>query len=128
MTNIFILIFYKLLNSIFLSDQQFFRYITCFTSTAKKTASEILERAKFESKLIADEAAKEIEREIEQKMKLADEKIERAQNAAVENIRTKAIEDAIEVAKEILAKELQSSQTSEKSVEKSLRLIASNIS
>lgn len=96
-------------------------------TAAERQATEIVERAKFESKLIADEAEKEIERELERKMKMADEKISRAQEAAMENIRHKAIEQAIEAATETLKNELQTAKTSEKLVEKSLRLISSDI-
>lgn len=98
------------------------------SSAAERSANEIVERAKFEAKLIADEAEKEIEREIERKLALAEEKIARAQDAAVENIRKKAVENAIDSAAETLRKEFQTAKSSEKLVDKSLRLISNDIS
>jgi len=94
---------------------------------AEKNAQEIIERAHFEAKLIADEAEKEIEREIEQKMQLAEEKITRAKDQAMENVRKSAVDNAIAAASKILSEEFQTSKNSERLVEKSLRLISSDI-
>lgn len=96
------------------------------SAAAERNASEIIERAKFEAKLIADEAEKDIEREIERKMKIAEEKIQRAEVAAVENVRKKAVEKAIEAASEAIRKELTGAK-SEQLVEKSLRLISNKL-
>ncbi len=98
------------------------------SAEAERTASEIVERAKFDAKLIADEAEKDIEREIDRKMKIAEEKIKNAESAAVEHVRNRAVEIAVNAATEILTKELQAEKTSEKLVEKSIRLISSNLS
>ncbi len=94
---------------------------------AERMADEILERAKFEAKQIADEAEKEIEREIERKMKLAEDKIKRAEDAALENVRRKAVESAIEAAREILEGELAKSDKKQKLIDKSIKLISSNV-
>ncbi len=95
---------------------------------AEQNAQEIIERAHFEAKLIADEAEKEIERELERKMAMADEKISRAKDAAVEHVRVRAVDNAIAAATKTLSEEFQSTKSSEKLVEKSLRLISSDIS
>jgi F-type H+-transporting ATPase subunit b len=94
---------------------------------AERTANEILERAKFDSKQIADDAEREIEREIERKMKLAEEKIQRAEAQSLENIRKKAVESAIEAAKDILKNELAGKANKDKLVDKSIRLVSANV-
>lgn len=98
------------------------------SAAAERTANEIIERAKFEAKLIADEAEKDIEREIENKMALVEEKINRAKDQAVEHVRTRAVDNAIADASKILQEEFKSSNKSEKLIEKSLRLISGDIS
>lgn len=94
---------------------------------AEQNANEIIERAHFEAKLIADEAEKEIEREIENKMQLAEEKITRAKEQAIENVRKSAVEKAIAAASKTLSEEFSNSKTSDKLIEKSLQLISSDI-
>ena len=94
---------------------------------AERTANEIIERARFDSKQIADDAEREIEREMERKIKLAEEKIGRAEAQALENIRKKAVESAVEAAKTILTNELSNKANKDKLVEKSIRLMSSNV-
>jgi F-type H+-transporting ATPase subunit b len=73
---------------------------------ADRGAQEIIERARFESKQIADDAEKEIEREMDRKIKLAEEKIARAEASALESVRTRAIEAGMEAAKNTITSQL----------------------
>ena len=93
---------------------------------ADRGAHEILERARFESKQIADDAEKEIEREMERKIKLGEEKIARAEASALESIRTRAIEAGIEAAKAIITKQL-SGDKAKSYTQKSAELISKKI-
>jgi F-type H+-transporting ATPase subunit b len=65
---------------------------------SENTAHEILERARFEVKQIADESEKELEREIARKMQMAEDKIARAKEAAIESVKKQAIEAALDAA------------------------------
>ena len=97
------------------------------SKAAEQNANEIIERARFEAKLIGDEAEKEIEREIEYKMQLAEEKITRAQSVAMEHVRTRAVDNAIAEATKVLSEEFQNPKSSERLIEKSLHLISGNL-
>ena len=92
---------------------------------AENLATEILERAKFEAKQIAHDSEKEIEKEIDRKMKLAEAKIKRAEETALENVRKQAIDIAVKTAGEILAKE--SGKAAEKTLASSLTVISNSI-
>lgn len=94
---------------------------------ADRGAHEIIERARFESKQIADDAEKEIEAEMERKMKLAEEKIARAESNAVESVRTRAVQSAVEAAREILTKELSADAKAKSYIQKSAELISKKI-
>jgi F-type H+-transporting ATPase subunit b len=65
---------------------------------SENTAHEILERARFEVKQIADESEKELEREIARKMQMAEDKIARAKESAIESVKKQAIEAALDAA------------------------------
>ncbi len=93
---------------------------------ADRGAHEILERARFESKQIADEAEKEIEREMDRKVKLAEEKIARAEASAVETVRTRAIEAGVNAAKQIITSELSGAKA-KAFTQKSAELISKKI-
>lgn len=78
---------------------------------ADRGAHEILERARFESKQISDDAEKEIEREMDRKVKLAEEKIARAEASALESVRTRAIEAGIDAAKKEITNQLSGAKS-----------------
>lgn len=94
---------------------------------ADRTAAEIIERARFETKQIADEAEKEIEAEIERKMKLAEEKIARAESNAIETVRTRAVEAAIAAAEQVISKELSAEKKAKSMLEKSIDVISKKV-
>ena len=94
---------------------------------ADRNAAEIIERARFESKQIADEAEKEIEAEVERKIKLAEEKIARAESNAIESVRTRAVEAAISAAKDELEKQLSTGKQAKTLLEKSINVISQKI-
>lgn len=93
---------------------------------ADQSAHEIIERARFESKQIADEAEKEIEAEMERKMKLAEEKIARAESNALDSVRTHAVQSAVEAARDIITRELIGSRGADYT-KKSAELISKKI-
>lgn len=95
------------------------------------TAARMIETAKADSKQMAINAEKEIEEEIERKISIANEKIKRAELAAVDNVKNKAVDAAIAAASEAIAKELakgNSAAKSDKLIKESLKAISSKAS
>ena len=65
--------------------------------------------------------------EMERKMRLAEEKIARAEANALESVRTKAVQSAIEAAKEIISKEFANTANAKNYIQKSAELITKKI-
>lgn len=90
---------------------------------AEKLVSDIIHKAREEARILAVEAEKEIEAEINKKISQANQKIARAEAIALEGVRERAVELAINAAK-ILLKENMNEELSDKIVQDSLTSIS----
>ena len=73
---------------------------------AEKRAEELVAHAKEEAKQIIVTAEKEMKAEMERKLKSAEDKLARAEQAAIDNVRAKAVEEGARLAEEALAEKL----------------------
>lgn len=94
---------------------------------ADKTAQKMIETAKADSKQMAINAEKEIEEEIDRKISIANDKIKRAERAAVDNVKNQAVDAAIAAASAIIEKGITSAK-SEKLIKESLKVISNKAS
>lgn len=93
---------------------------------AEQAKIDMLETAKADAKQMIVNAEKEIEKEISEKIALADEKIKRAEKLAIENVRHEAIDAAIKTAEGLISEKLKGAKK-DALVKDSLKVISSNI-
>ena len=74
-------------------------------------AEEILEHAKVEAAHLAEQAEKDLEAALERRIKLAEEKIARAEAQAVAEVRDLAVDVAIQAAHQLIADNLDETKT-----------------
>ncbi|MBX2805954.1 MAG: F0F1 ATP synthase subunit B [Hyphomicrobiales bacterium] len=74
---------------------------------AEKEAEDIIALARNESQTFAEQSKKSLKETLERRMKLAEEKITRAEEQAIQDIRSRSADVAITAAQTILAGELQ---------------------
>ncbi|NQV83989.1 MAG: F0F1 ATP synthase subunit B [Rhodospirillales bacterium] len=77
---------------------------------ALQEAKEILEHARQEAERIAVQGKESLEASLERRRKLAIERIEQAEAQALEDVRAKTIDLALDATREFLAKELKGKQ------------------
>lgn len=70
---------------------------------ADAEAQEIVQRAESEAKKVADEAGKALKESLERRTRLAEDKIARAEQQAVSEVRVAAVERAIQAAETVLS-------------------------
>jgi F-type H+-transporting ATPase subunit b len=80
---------------------------------AEKEAAEIVEAAKREASLLVDEAHKKTEDYVARRAALAEQKIGQAERDAVNEVRTTAVDIAIEAARALLAGKVDAKTSAE---------------
>lgn len=98
------------------------------SAEASQAAIDMMETAKADAKQMIVNAEKEIEKEIEEKLVFADKKIRRAEKLAIENVRDKAVDAAIDAATVMIEKELSKGSKKDALVKDSLKVISSKVS
>ena len=73
---------------------------------AEKEATDIINQAKREAEVLAEETRKAFDDSIERRTRMAQDKIARAEAQALSDVRTQTIEVAIEAAKSLIDKKL----------------------
>ncbi len=74
---------------------------------AEKEAEDIIAMAQREAQFYAEESRKALNESLQRRVKLAEEKIARAEEQAVQDIRSRSADVAVSAAENIIARELQ---------------------
>lgn len=74
---------------------------------AEKEAEEIIAMARREAQFYAEESRKALNESLQRRVKLAEEKIARAEEQAVQDIRSRSADVAVSAAESIIARELK---------------------
>lgn len=74
---------------------------------AEKEAEDIIAMARREAQSYAEESRKALNESLQRRVKLAEEKISRAEDQAVQDIRSRSADVAVSAAESIIARELQ---------------------
>jgi len=93
---------------------------------AEKEVEDIIAMARREAQFYADESSKALNESLQRRMKLAEEKIARAEEQAVLEIRSKSVDAAIAAAGTLIARELKG-KSAESLVEKSIRDVSAKL-
>jgi F-type H+-transporting ATPase subunit b len=93
---------------------------------AEDETKTILEQAKREGEALAAETRKNLQESVERRTKLAEEKIERAEAQALNDVRTAAVESAIAAAEKIL-KSRVAGATADTLIENGIRDLDGNL-
>lgn len=93
---------------------------------AEKEAEDIVAIARREAQFYATESRKALDETLQRRLKLAEQKIARAEEQAVVEIRSKAVDAAIAAAEPIIARELKG-KSAESLVEKSIRDVSAKL-
>jgi F-type H+-transporting ATPase subunit b len=95
-------------------------------SDAEKEAEDIVAMARREAEFYAQEQRKALSESMQRRMKLAGEKIARAEEQAIQDIRSKSVDVAIAAAETVIARQLEG-KSAESLVEKSVRDIGTGL-
>jgi F-type H+-transporting ATPase subunit b len=93
---------------------------------AEKEAEDILAVARREAEFYAVESRKTLSESLQRRLKLAEEKIARAEEQAVQEIRSKAVDAAIAASEVLIARELKG-KSAENLVDKSIRDVSAKL-
>lgn len=93
---------------------------------AEQEAEDIVAMARREAEFYAQEQRKALTESLQRRLKLAEEKIARAEEQAVQDIRSKSVDVAIAAAEIVIARQLEG-KTAEGLVEKSVRDISTRL-
>jgi F-type H+-transporting ATPase subunit b len=93
---------------------------------AEQEAEDIVAMARRESEFYAQEQRKALTESLQRRLKLAEEKIARAEEQAIQDIRSKSVDVAIAAAETVIARQLEG-KTAEGLVEKSVRDISTRL-
>ena len=93
---------------------------------AEKEAEDIIALARREAEVYAGESRKGLTESLQRRLKLAEEKIARAEEQAVKEIRSKAVDAAVAAAEVIIARELKD-KSAESLVDKSIRDVSAKL-
>jgi F-type H+-transporting ATPase subunit b len=74
---------------------------------AEKEAEDIIAMARREAQFYAEESRKALKESLERRVRLAEEKIARAEEQAIQEIRSRSVDVAVAAAESIIARELQ---------------------
>lgn len=93
---------------------------------AEKEAEDIVASARREAEVYADESRKALSESLQRRLKLAEEKIARAEEQAIKEIRSKAVDAAVAAAEVLIARELKD-KSAESLVDKSIRDVSAKL-
>jgi len=93
---------------------------------AEKEAEDIIALARREAEVFAGESRKGLTESLERRLKLAEEKIARAEEQAIKDIRSKAVDVAVATAEQLIARELKG-KSAESLVDKSIRDVSTKL-
>jgi F-type H+-transporting ATPase subunit b len=93
---------------------------------AEQEAEDIVAMARREAEFYAQEQRKSLTESLQRRLKLAEEKIARAEEQAILDIRSKSVDVAIAAAGTVIARQLEG-KTAESLVEKSVRDISTRL-
>ena len=93
---------------------------------AEKEAEDIIAMARREARFYAEESHKALNEFLQRHVKLAEEKIARAEEQAVQDIRSKSVDAAVAAAEMLIARELKG-KSAEDLVDKSIRDVAARL-
>jgi F-type H+-transporting ATPase subunit b len=93
---------------------------------AEKEAEDIIAVARREASLYAEESRKALSESLQRRLKLAEEKIARAEEQAIKDVRSKAVDAAIGAAELLIARELKDKSV-ESLVDKSIRDVSAKL-
>jgi F-type H+-transporting ATPase subunit b len=93
---------------------------------AEKEAEDIIAMARREARFYAEESRKALNESLQRRVKLAEEKIARAEEQAVQDIRSRSVNAAVAAAEVLIARELKG-KSAEDLVDKSIRDVAAKL-
>ena len=93
---------------------------------AEKEAEDIIAAARREAEVYGVEARKALNESLQRRLKLAEEKIARAEEQAIKDIRSKAVDVAIAAAEVLIARDLKD-KSAESLVDKSIRDVSAKL-
>ncbi len=93
---------------------------------AEKEAEDIIAMARREARFYAEESRKALAESLQRRVRLAEEKIARAEEQAVQDIRSKSVDAAVAAAEMLIARELKG-KSAEDLVDKSIRDVAAKL-
>jgi F-type H+-transporting ATPase subunit b len=93
---------------------------------AEKEAEDIIALARREAEVFAGESRKGLTESLERRLRLAEEKIARAEEQAIKDIRSKAVDVAVAAAEQLIARELKG-KSAESLVDKSIRDVSTKL-
>jgi F-type H+-transporting ATPase subunit b len=93
---------------------------------AEKEAEDIIALARREAEVFAGESRKGLTESLERRLRLAEEKIARAEEQAIKDIRSKAVDVAVSAAEQLIARELKG-KSAESLVDKSIRDVSTKL-
>jgi F-type H+-transporting ATPase subunit b len=93
---------------------------------AEKEAEDIIAMARREARFYAEESRKALNESLQRRVKLAEEKIARAEEQAVQDIRSRSVDAAVAAAEVLIARELKG-KSAEDLVDKSIRDVAAKL-
>jgi F-type H+-transporting ATPase subunit b len=93
---------------------------------AEKEAEDIIAMARREARFYAEESHKVLDEFLQRRVKLAEEKIARAEEQAVQDIRSKSVDVAIAATEMLVARELKG-KSAEDLVDKSIRDVSAKL-
>ena len=93
---------------------------------AEKEAEDIIAMARREARFYAEESHKALDESLRRRVKLAEEKIARAEEQAVQDIRSKSVDAAVAAAGMLIARELKG-KSAEDLVDKSIKDVAAKL-
>jgi F-type H+-transporting ATPase subunit b len=93
---------------------------------AEKEAEDIIALARREADVYAAESRKALTESLERRLKLAEEKIARAEQQAIKDIRSKAVDAAVAAAGLLIARELKD-KSAESLVDRSIRDVSAKL-
>jgi F-type H+-transporting ATPase subunit b len=93
---------------------------------AEKEAEDIIAMARREARFYAEESHKALGESLQRRVKLAEEKIARAEEQAVQDIRSRSVDAAVAATEMLIARELKG-KSAEDLVDKSIRDVAAKL-
>lgn len=96
------------------------------TREAKAQADQIVANAKAEAQSAADQAKRDLKTSVDRRLAGAEEQIESARNAAIREVRNRAIQVATAVAAEVVAKQM-TSEESDRLIDQSIETVSAKL-